>query len=149
MTDFDPTRLQEGKRRKAEERRQEQEREEALQLQRDQAAQRRVDKERVQHERYSHLVSHVSGLYDEASKLSAKRPNDSVSKLMVEQTNRAITETQELLANENDPFIGDFKVFVLAGDEPPENRDVVLVLRQVKEALSRMAARHRQSWMYY
>lgn len=149
MADFDPARLQEGKRRKAEERRQEREREEALLYQKDQAERQRMAKQHTLYDGYRHIFGYASGLYDEASKLSARRPTDPVSKLMVEQTNRAIRDTQELLADENDPFIGDIKVFVPAGDELPENRDVVLVLRQVKEALSRLEERNRQTWRYY
>ncbi len=97
---------------------------------------------------HSHVSSYVSGIYDEVSKLSIKRPTDAVSQLTVDRVNRAVRDAHELLADENDPFIGDIVEFVPAGDLP-EGRDVVLVLRQIKDSLSRMEDHHRREWRGY
>ena len=100
------------------------------------------------HQQHTHVSGYVDGLYDELSKLSIKRPRDDVSQLTVNQVNRAIRDTKSLMAGEDDPYIGDILEFESAGDEP-ENRDVVLVLRQLKGALDRMHVRHRRSWLGY
>lgn len=146
--------LQEAKRRKAEERREteergrlEEERNEALLLEREQQERNQRVSERDLHDRHADVLSYVTALYDEIGKLSIKRPLDPVSKLMIGQTNRAIRDARELLAGENDPFIGEIVEFVPAGEDPA-NRDVVLVLRQVKEALARMASRHAIQWRH-
>lgn len=109
-----------------------------------------VNEEQI-HELHAQLVGYVASLYDEANKLSTKQPRDAASRLMIKQVNRVIGDVQRLVKEEGDPFVDDIQLFDLesAGQHfGPENRDVVLVLRQVKDALSRMEQRHRLRWMH-
>jgi glucose-6-phosphate-specific signal transduction histidine kinase len=74
------------------------------------------------------------GLYDEVDKLSKKAPAETVTDLALEQVNDVIRETKQLLAD--DIYIQRLKEFVPAGDNP-QHRDVVVVLRQVRQGLDR------------
>ena len=158
-----PQELQEVKRLRAEERRQEaesrrlederreaqlrleEERREAQLLELERKERERMAQERDLRERHAALASYVGGIYDEASKISTKRSTEEVSERMVDRANRAVRSARELLADENDPFLEEIEEFVPAGD-PIEARDVVLTLRQVKDALDRMNARHSRAW---
>lgn len=148
MSTFDPKKMHEAKRRKQEESRLAEEEEEARLAAHEREERARMTHQRDLHERHTHLSSYVTGIYEEVSKLSSKRPDGAVSKMTVDRVNRAIRDAQALLADENDPFIGDIEEFVPAGDLP-ESRDVVMVLRQIKDALDRMNDRYRKQWMYY
>jgi hypothetical protein len=108
----------------------------------------KMENSRDLHDRHTHLSSYVNGIYDEVSKLSNRRPEGAVSKMTVDRVNRAVRDAQALLADEDDPFIGDLEQFIPAGDLP-ESRDVVLVLRQIKDALDRMNKRHWQEWLHH
>jgi len=132
-----PQELQEAKRQRAKERRDV-----------EQEAMERMDKDHDLYARHGALSSYVDGIYDEVSKLSAKRPTDIVSARMVERANRAIKDARELLAVEGDPFLDEIQLFIEAGD-PTEARDVVLTLRQVKDALARLKHRHFLTWNNY
>lgn len=148
MSTFDPNKMHEARRRKQEERRLAAEQERVRIAAQEQEKKAMMDNSRDLHDRHTHLSSYVTGIYDEVSKLSSKRPEGAVSKMTVERVNRAIRDAQDLLADEDDPFIGDIEQFVPAGDLP-ESRDVVLVLRQIKDALDRMEKRHRSDWLHY
>lgn len=149
-----PQELLEAKRQRAEERRQAEE-QRRLEVERREAEQRAEEQREMQRrsdegelfERHAALESYVTGIYDEVSKLSNKRSVDKVSERMVERANRAIRSAQELLADENDPFLDEIEGFIPAGDDI-EARDVVLTLRQVKDALDRMKKRHINDWRY-
>jgi len=152
VSTFDPQKLLDAKRKKAEERRLEEEeqqrqREEentrllSWQAERQQAAEREAEL----HERHSQLSNYVSGIYDEISKLSIKWPTQPASNLTVTKANRAINTMRELVADDNDEYIDELQPFEPAGDNP-EARDVTMMLRQVKDALSRMSQRHRSHW---
>jgi hypothetical protein len=83
------------------------------------------------------LISAVKGHYEEMDKLSKKAPAEKVTDLALGEINYTIEETKKLLGD--DAFINRLNVFVAAGDNP-ELRDVVLVLRQLLQGLSRFEA---------
>ncbi len=82
------------------------------------------------------LVSVARGVYDESDKLCKKAPAETVTELALSHINHVIHETKAV-AND-DPFIARLNEFVPAG-ENPEQRDVVLVLRQIIQGLERTA----------
>jgi hypothetical protein len=86
------------------------------------------------------------GLYEELDKLAKKAPADQVTNLVLEQTNEVIREAKELLSE--DPFVKRYKEFVAAGDNP-EHRDVVVVLRQIRQGLGRFTSgvQERKDWL--
>lgn len=69
-----------------------------------------------------------SGLYEEVDKLCKKAPAESVTDLVLSQANTVIKETKQLAGS--DPFLSRLDEFVAAGDNP-EQRDVVVVLKQL------------------
>jgi hypothetical protein len=80
------------------------------------------------------LESVASGLYDEVDKLSKKSPADPATDLLVDQVNEFIQDAKLLMTN--DAYVQRQKLFVPAGDNP-QHRDVLLVLRQVRQGLTR------------
>ncbi|MDX6577824.1 MAG: hypothetical protein QOE96_3777 [Blastocatellia bacterium] len=86
---------------------------------------------------YGMLVSEVTGLYDEMDKLAKKAPNEPVTTLQLKIINSFIKKAKQLLSG--DIIIDEVEVFVAAGDNP-EYRDVVTVLRQVRQGLDRFEA---------
>ncbi len=82
------------------------------------------------------LQSVTTGLYDETDKLCKKAPAEQVTDLLLEQVNQVIGETKEII--KRDPYVQRLNQFVAAGDNP-EIRDVVVILRQVQQALDRFA----------
>ena len=83
------------------------------------------------------LLESVSlGLYDEIDKLAKKAPAEPVTDLVLTQTNQVIRETKELVTD--DLYIQRLQEFVPAGDNP-QHRDVVVVLRQVRQGLNRFS----------
>jgi hypothetical protein len=98
-------------------------------------------------ERRVDVLEDVSlGLYEELDKLAKKAPADQVTNLVLEQTNEVVREAKELLSE--DPFIKRYKEFVAAGDNP-EHRDVVVVLRQIRQGLGRFTSgvKERKDWL--
>jgi len=147
MTRNTPEPLTEAKRQRAAERRRLEEADTAKRTEDERQEIQRMSNERNLFERYKELSSYVDGIYDEVSKLSSKRPTDSMSERMVDRANRAINALKDLTVNEKDPFLDEIEEFVPAGDEV-EARDVVLTLRQVKDALSRMRSQH-EDWKFW
>jgi hypothetical protein len=80
------------------------------------------------------LQSVSKGLYEEVDKLAKKSPADQISSLVLGQVNDLIRESKELASN--DPFMRRYNEFVSAGDNP-EHRDVVVILRQIRQGLDR------------
>jgi hypothetical protein len=76
------------------------------------------------------------GLYEELDKLTRKAPAEEVTSLLLEQANEVIREAREIGAD--DVYIQRLREFVPAGDMP-QQRDVLLVIRQVRQGLSRLA----------
>lgn len=92
------------------------------------------------------LQSVAFGLYEELDKLAKKAPADQVTDMVLEQTNDVIREAKELLSD--DLHVQRYKEFVAAGDNP-EHRDVVVVLRQIRQGLSRFTegVESRRTWI--
>lgn len=80
------------------------------------------------------LVSVANGLYEELEKLSKKAPVDDATDLVVEHVNDVINDVRDLAAS--DLYVQKIRAFVPA-DDNPEHRDVVLVLKQVRQGLGR------------
>jgi hypothetical protein len=94
-----------------------------------------------------HVLQSVAfGLYEELDKLAKKAPADQVTDMVLEQTNDVIREAKELLSD--DLHVQRYKEFVAAGDNP-EHRDVVVLLRQIRQALSRFTdgVESRRTWI--
>jgi poly-D-alanine transfer protein DltD len=85
-------------------------------------------------EAHNMLQSEVTGLYDEMDKLAKKAPNEPMTTLQLRITNSFIRKAKHLLSG--DTIIDEVEVFVSAGDNP-EYRDVVTVLRQIRQGLDR------------
>jgi hypothetical protein len=83
---------------------------------------------------YGVLRSEIEGLYDEMDKLAKKAPNEPLTSLQMKIVNSFIRKSKKLLSG--DPIIDEVEIFVSAGDNP-EYRDVVTVLRQIKQGLER------------
>lgn len=86
------------------------------------------------------LQSVSTGLYDEADKLSKKAPAEAVSDLMLEQVNDFVREAKELLPH--DAHVQRLREFVPAGNNP-QMRDVVIVLRQIRQGMDRFDTKIR------
>jgi len=85
------------------------------------------------------LLESVSlGLYEEVDKLSKKSPVERITDLVLTQLNDIIRETKQLV--DDDPYIKRLNEFVSAGDNP-EQRDAVVMLRQVRQGLERYRQR--------
>jgi hypothetical protein len=83
------------------------------------------------------LLQSVSlGLYDELDKLAKKAGADQVTDLALEQVNDFIRDAKVLLSE--DPYVQRQKEFIPAGDNP-QHRDVVVVMRQLRQGLERFA----------
>jgi len=85
-------------------------------------------------EAYYMLQSEIAGLYDEMDKLAKKAPNEPVTTLQLKIVNSFIRKAKLLLTGDN--IIDEVEIFVSAGDNP-EYRDVVTVLRQIRQGLER------------
>jgi hypothetical protein len=94
--------------------------------------------------RHIALSSYVDGLYVEVDKVAKKSPRDELSDLAVQRVNRAIRDAKSILDG-FDEYVSDLAEFVPAGDNP-EARDAVLVLSEIKAALSRTYAKYQLAW---
>lgn len=91
--------------------------------------------ERVRRQRAALLESVSVGLYDEIDKLSKKAPAESVTDLALGEINQVIVDVKQIA--DDDQYIARLAAFVPAGDNP-DNRDVVLVLRSLRQGLNRL-----------
>jgi hypothetical protein len=87
-------------------------------------------------ERHQQLASVADGLYDEMDKIARKWPTMAVTERTITRVNKLLAAVRELLKNEDDDFADGLDDIVAAGD-PPETRDVLVLLREVKDALQR------------
>lgn len=85
--------------------------------------------------RWEQISSELDGLYIEIDKLYRKAAAEQVSTLTVENVNVLIKDTKEIITA--DPYIDRIKAFVPAGDNP-EYRDVIIILRQLRQGLDRI-----------
>lgn len=84
--------------------------------------------------RWEQISSELDGLYEELDKIYRKAPEEQISDLTVENVNHIIKDTKEI--TQGDPYIDRIKEFVPAGNNP-EYRDVIMVLRQLRQGLDR------------
>ena len=112
-----------------------------------QKAEREASQERAER-RSAQLQSVVSVLHAELDKLARKWPTQMVTDLMVQRVNKTIHESHELMDQEGDDFLQQIAEFVPAGDNP-ENRDVLLVLAELRAALSRFRSKYSKDWSLY
>jgi hypothetical protein len=83
------------------------------------------------------LLQSVSlGLYDEMDKLAKKAGADEVTNLALDLVNDFIRDSKTLLSE--DEYVQRQKEFVPAGNNP-QHRDVVVVMRQLRQGLERFA----------
>jgi hypothetical protein len=80
------------------------------------------------------MVSDLEGWYEELDKQTKKSPADQITDLQLETVNDIIDQVKQLLID--DEIIGKAKSFVAAGDNP-QYRDVIVVLRRLKQGLDR------------
>lgn len=91
------------------------------------------------------LESELEGLYDEMDKLAKKAPTETVTNLQLRVVNSFVQKAKKLLAG--DTIIDEITVFVAAGDNP-EYRDVITVLRQIKQGLERFRGGGKYSYLW-
>lgn len=86
--------------------------------------------------KYDLMLSDMEGWYEEIDKQTKKSPADQVTDLQLETVNDIINQIKELMSD--DEIITKVKQFVAAGDNA-EYRDVIVVLRRLKQGLDRFA----------
>jgi hypothetical protein len=111
----------------------------------EQEEQERLDWLLHANERHEQLESVAEGLYDEFDKLAKKWPSMPATARQVAAVNKLLGAVRDLLSDEGDEFADGLEDFVAAGD-PPETRDVVLTLREAKDALARFEDEHGSEW---
>jgi Rps23 Pro-64 3,4-dihydroxylase Tpa1-like proline 4-hydroxylase len=84
--------------------------------------------------RWEQISSELDGLYLELDKIYRKAPEEQISDLTLINANNLIRDTKGIV--QNDLYIDRIKEFIAAGDNP-EYRDVIMVLRQLREGLNR------------
>jgi hypothetical protein len=84
--------------------------------------------------RWEQTSSELDGLYEELDKIYKKAPEEQISNLTLDNVNNLIKDTKQMI--EEDPYIDRIKEFVPAGDNP-EYRDVIMVLRQLRQGMDR------------
>lgn len=110
------------------------------------AAHEAYEKRLVQaYERHKRLVNVTDGLYDEVDKLARKWPSMAATDRTVARINKCLAAIRQLFAGEDDDFIDGLEEIVPAGD-PPEYRDLVMILREAKDALARFETTYSEAW---
>lgn len=84
--------------------------------------------------KFNKIQGQIKSLHDEIGVLSKKKPDDSVNLFKLKFINQILTEANEILDEEYVPLVG-FTVF--DEDSLPTNSDVVMILAQYLECLSR------------
>lgn len=95
--------------------------------------------------RHEQLANVANGLYDELDKHSRKWPSMVVTERTVARVNKLLRAVRDLLEREDDDFVDALEEIVPAGDLP-ETRDVVMTLREAKDALDRFESRYEAVW---
>jgi hypothetical protein len=103
--------------------------------------QKRLEQLEETRQQWELLNSVLTGLYDEFDKLTKKAPADQITELGLRRVNELIRQAKELLAG--DPFIDSIDPFVAAG-ENPEHRDVLLVLREIRQGMVRRKSEYER-----
>lgn len=163
MARLTPAELQEAKRkradeREAEERRVTQERAEKARIEaeeRERQVRERAEAQKRQQERlaalsemrnrHQQLANVTAALYEELKPLTHKWPTMPVTDLTIAKVNKAVRAVRDLMKSENDDFVEDINEIVDAGDKP-ENRDVLLVLTEMRAGLQRFRTKYHREW---
>lgn len=87
-------------------------------------------------ESHKMLNSELTGLYDEVDKLVRVLPKESITPLQLRIVNSFVRRAKNLLSG--DSTIDEIEEFGV--DPMPEYRDVVLVLRQIRQGMERFEA---------
>lgn len=95
--------------------------------------------------RSEQLRNVCDGYYNEIDKQTRKWPTMAVTRRTVDRVNMLLGEVRTLLADEEDDFAAGLDDIVPAGDLP-ENRDVLLILREVRDALGRFEREYAGEW---
>lgn len=96
-------------------------------------------------ERHDQLSSVADGLYEEFDKVARKWPSMPITERQLGKVNKVLGSVRDLLKDEDDEFADALDDFVPAGDMP-ETRDVVLVLREARDALDRFEREYQSEW---
>jgi hypothetical protein len=86
------------------------------------------------------IKSELKGLYDEVDKLVKIMPKEPITPLQLKLTNYLVGEAKALLSE--DTAICQVEIFVDETDLP-EYRDVIIVLRQIRQGLERFEAKNK------
>lgn len=86
---------------------------------------------------FEKLSGQLISVYEEASLLSKKSPNDAVNKFKLKFVNKLISESNEYLSDKYKPF-DDFNYF--EEDDVPQNSDVVFILSQYLQCFEKLRA---------
>lgn len=85
------------------------------------------------------IKSELLGLYDEVDKLVETAPKEPITSLQLKIVNSFLGKAKTLLSG--DTIIDEVEVFGAAGDKP-EYRDVIIVLRQLRQGVERFETRN-------
>lgn len=140
-----PEQRKEARKAREERLRAEAEAEEAARQASEKAELDRVERLMASRDRCRQLANVVEGLYEEHDKLAKKWPTMLVTQRTVERVNKLLAASRTLLRDEEDDFVEGLNDIVAAGD-PPETRDVVVLLREVKDALRRFELKYQDVW---
>jgi len=106
---------------------------------------RSYENDLLQRYAYDLLKNELNGIYDEIDKLCKKAPREPASDLQTKIANGLIKRTKRFLTG--DSMIDDISSFIPAGDNP-EYRDVLTVLRQLRQGLSRFHEHNSRLFEY-
>jgi len=85
------------------------------------------------------IKSELMELYDEVDKLVKTLPMEPITSLQLKTVNSFLGKAKSLLSG--DTIIDEIEVFVTSEDKP-EYRDVIMVLRQIRQGLERFETRN-------
>ena len=89
---------------------------------------------------YEIIKSELLGLYDEVDKLVRILPKEPITPLQLKITNDLLRKAKSLLSG--DSGIDQVEIFVGEAGMP-EYRDVIIVLRQIRQGLERFEAKNK------
>jgi len=89
---------------------------------------------------YEMIKSELTGLYDEMDKLVQILPQEPITPLQLKITNDLLAKAKSLLSE--DTAVDQIEIFVREAGLP-EYRDVIIVLRQIRQGLERFEAKNK------
>ncbi len=92
---------------------------------------------------YRMLVTTLDALYIEIDKFAKKNPKETLSDFGTQRVHKAVSDTKSFLPEDRE--LESIRIFEPAGDNP-EYRDALLVLGQLKAALSRFETEQGPAW---